>query len=127
MGLDLNYITGQTPLDDEEIEGLLIPTITTHWELDEYEQLNIEKAIQWTLSRSFSSNKIFTEGFIKRLHSQMYGEVWSWAGSFRKSNKNLGVEWKNIGLELKYLLDDAVFWYENGVYMPDELAVRFKH
>ena len=29
MGLDLEYIDGQTPLDEEEKEGLLIPTIAT--------------------------------------------------------------------------------------------------
>jgi hypothetical protein len=29
MGLDLEYIDGQTPLDEEEKEGLLIPAIAT--------------------------------------------------------------------------------------------------
>jgi hypothetical protein len=32
MGLDLDYIDGQTPLDEEEKEGLLIPTIATRGE-----------------------------------------------------------------------------------------------
>ena len=27
MGLDLDYIDGQTPLDEQEKDGLLIPTI----------------------------------------------------------------------------------------------------
>lgn len=53
MGLDFDSIDGQTPLDKAEMEGLLIPTITTRGELDEFEQLNIEKAIQWTMSRKF--------------------------------------------------------------------------
>ena len=48
MGLKIDYIDGQTPLDEEEKEGLRIPSITTREELDEFEQLNIEKAIQWT-------------------------------------------------------------------------------
>lgn len=46
MGLELEYINGQTPLDEEEKEGLKIKTITTQGELDEFEQLNIEKAVQ---------------------------------------------------------------------------------
>ncbi|MEN9304263.1 MAG: hypothetical protein RL264_2692 [Bacteroidota bacterium] len=46
MGLKIDYITGQTPLNEEEQEGLLIPSITTREELDEFEQLNIENAIQ---------------------------------------------------------------------------------
>ena len=49
MGLDLNYINGQTPLDKDEKEGLLIKTITTRSELDEFEQLNIEEAKVWLL------------------------------------------------------------------------------
>ena len=48
MGLELDYIEGQTPLDDEEQHGLLILSVTTRAELDEFEQLNIEKAVEWT-------------------------------------------------------------------------------
>lgn len=40
MGLDLHYINGQTPLEEEEKEGLLIPTIANRSELDEFEQQN---------------------------------------------------------------------------------------
>ena len=59
MGLDLDYIDGQTPLDEEEKDGLLIPTIATRGELDEFEQQNIEQAVQWTLGRSFKPELIF--------------------------------------------------------------------
>jgi hypothetical protein len=57
MGLDVDYIDGQTPLDEEENEGLLIPTIATRSELDEFEQQNIEQAMQWTMRRSFKSKQ----------------------------------------------------------------------
>lgn len=127
MGLELEYIDGQTPLDEEEKEGLLIPTITTRGELDEFEQQNIEQAIQWTLRRSFKPEMIFTEDFICTLHKRMYGNVWEWAGDFRKTNKNLGVDKWQISSELKNLLDDARYWYENKTYPPDEIAIRFKH
>ncbi|MBL4576506.1 MAG: hypothetical protein JKY51_10505 [Opitutaceae bacterium] len=46
MGLEMEYIDGQTPLDEEEKEGLLIASITTRGELDEFEQLNIQKAVK---------------------------------------------------------------------------------
>jgi len=75
MGLDLAYINGQTPLDDDEKEGLLIPTIATREELDEFEQNNIEDAIQWILSKSFKREVILTEKFIQNLHNRMYGDV----------------------------------------------------
>lgn len=127
MGLDFNYIEGQTPLEQEEIDGLLIPTIATRGELDEFEQQNIEKAILWTMNRSFKADIIFNEGFIRRVHTQMYGDVWSWAGEFRKTNKNIGVDWWKISLELKNLLDDVIYWYKNDTFPPDEIAIRLKH
>ena len=57
----------------------------------------------------------------------MYADVWAWAGKFRKANKNLGIDKWQIPTELKYLLDDVRYWYENNTYLPDEIALRFKH
>lgn len=127
MGLDFEYINGQTPLDEDEKEGLLIPTIATRGELDEFEQQNIEHAIKWTLTRNFMQQKMFSESFIKDVHKRMYKDVWKWAGEFRKTNKNIGVDKWSISIELKKLLDDAIFWIENETYTPDEIAIRFKH
>lgn len=76
MGLDLQYNPGQTPLDEDEIDGLLIGSIATRAELDEFEQQNIEQAIQWALTRSFKKEQILTEKFVKSLHQRMYGDVW---------------------------------------------------
>lgn len=127
MGLELKYEDGQTPLSEEEKDGLLIKTITTHGELDEHEQLNIEKAIEWTIKTKFKKDKILTEEFIKVLHKKMLGNVWSWAGEFRKSEKNIGVKWLLIGIELKALLDDTKYWIENNTFSNEEIAIRFKH
>ena len=127
MGLDLDYIEGQTPLDEEEKEGLLIPTIATRGELDEFEQQNIEQAVLWSLSHTFKVEAIFIENFIKAVHKRMYGDVWAWAGEFRKTNKNIGVDKWQIPTELRYLLDDVRYWYANNTYNPDELTIRFKH
>jgi Fic-DOC domain mobile mystery protein B len=127
MGIEFDIVEGQTPLDEDEREGLRIPAVSTRSELDEFEQHNIEDAIAWTLSRSFKQENVFTESFVKEVHIKMFGDVWKWAGEFRKSNKNLGVEKWNIGSELKQLNDDALFWISNEVYGPDELAIRYKH
>ena len=127
MGLDLEYINGQTPLDEDEKAELLIPTIATRGELDEFEQQNIEEAIQWVLTKSLSTKTILSEQFVKNLHKQMYGNVWDWAGSFRKSNKNIGVDKWQITTSLRTLLGDTLYWIENNTFSPDEIAVRFKH
>ncbi len=127
MGLNINYIEGQTPLSEDEQEGLKIPSITTREELDEFEQLNIEKAIQWTFGKKLKAEQLFSEKFIKDLHKRMYGDIWKWAGTFRTSEKNIGIKSYLIGIELKQLLDDAVYWTQNKTYNSQEIAIRFKH
>lgn len=127
MGLNLDFSDGQTPLDEEDKEGLLIPTISTRGELDEFEQHNIEDALQWALGKSFSMDTVLSEKFILNLHKRMYGNVWEWAGKFRRSNKNLGVDKSQIPMSLRDLCNDTKYWIENGTFTPDEIAIRFKH
>lgn len=79
MGLNLKYSTGQTPIDANESDGLKIKTIATQSELNEFEQLNIERAMHWTLRKRFTANQILSEEFILSLHKKMYGDVWKWA------------------------------------------------
>ena len=127
MGLEFDYKDGQTPLDEEEKEGLKIKSITTQGELDEFEQLNIEKAVEWTIHTKLKPENILTEKFIKNLHKKMYCDVWKWAGQFRRTEKNIGILWTKIGIELKNLLNDTKYWIENKTYSSEEIAIRFKH
>lgn len=127
MGLELDYINGQTLLDEDEKEGLKILTILTRNDLNEFEQLNIENAIKWTLTKKIKLEVLLSEEFIKELHKKMFGEVWIWAGEFRRTNKNIGVDKYEIGIELRKLIDDCKYWIENKVFAEDEVAVRFSH
>ena len=127
MGLNLTYNDGQTPLDEDEKEGLLIKSIATRDELDEFEQQNIEDAIQWSLTRKLKPAQILSESFIQDLHKRMYGRIWKWAGEYRKTNKNIGVDKLEIPVAVRSLIDDAAYWLEHSVYEPDEFALRFKH
>jgi Fic-DOC domain mobile mystery protein B len=127
MGLKLEYKDGQTPLSEEEKEGLFIKSITTHRELDEFEQMNIEKAIEWTITKKFKMEYLISEEFIKELHYKMFNDVWDWAGKFRLSEKNLGVKFHTIATSLKQLNDDCIFWIKNKTYNEDEIAIRYKH
>ncbi|MFN8299941.1 MAG: mobile mystery protein B [Chitinophagales bacterium] len=127
MGLNLDYINGQTPLDEDEKDGLLITTIATRGELDEFEQHNIERAIQWEMGRTFKPEEVFTEQFIRNVHKRMYKDVWAWAGKFRTTNKNIGTDRWQIAIALRQLLEDVRFWHANNTYPPDEIVIRFKH
>jgi len=127
MGLTIEYTPHETALDEDEKEGLIIKSITTRQELDEFEQQNIELAIDWTLRKRFSFYKILSEKFICKLHKKMFNQTWNWAGEFRKTNKNIGVDKYRIGIEVGQLLSDCKYWIENNTFTPDEIAIRLKH
>lgn len=127
MGLTLNYIYGQTPLEEEEKEGLKIASVSTKGELDELEQNNVEEAVAWLYGKKIKAGKILSPDFICALHKRMFGAVWKWAGRFRTTERNLGVKAYEIPVALKMLLEDARYWVENGTYPPEEIAIRFKH
>lgn len=127
MGLNLDYLEGQTPIDEDEKDGLKIKSISTRGDLDEFEQKNIEDALQWILGIRFNSNKVFSEDFILLLHKKMFSDVWLWAGKIRRTNKKIGVEHWKIAISLRSLLNDVRYWYDNQIYSADEIAIRFKH
>ena len=123
--MEFNYPEGATPLDPNEIEGLLLTHITTRTELDRWEQDNINEALAWLEQRK--PKDILNESFMKRLHKRMFGNVWKWAGKLRRTEKNLGVPFYEISVEVKKLCDDVEYWIENKTFPDDEIAARFHH
>jgi Fic-DOC domain mobile mystery protein B len=124
--MEMDNPDGATPLDPDEMEGLKLPHIDTRGELDEVEQQNIQEGYNW-LTRQRKYKDLLSEGFLRALHEKLFGSVWSWAGHFRHSEKNIGIDPVNISVELHNLLDDAKFWVEHGTYGREEFAARFHH
>lgn len=116
---------GATPLDPDEMQGLKFPHVTTRGELDELEQANIEQGLAWISRRRGGS--IFDDAFVRTLHKRLFGDVWAWAGEYRKTEKNIGIDPLHISVQLRTLLDDARYWAENDVFPPLEAAARFHH
>lgn len=98
MGLKPTYTPGATPLDPDELAALIPRHITTQGELNEWELQNIIEGVQWA-ARSRSAD-ILSFGFMLELHRRMLGKTWRWAGTFRKSEKNIGVAPEMIAVEL---------------------------
>jgi len=120
-----NSDLGNTPLDPDEMEGLIPRHVTTQGELNQVEQANILEAMTWIIGRSHPD--ILTESFLRELHKKMFKDVWKWAGKYRKSLKNLGVSADQVPVEIKKLCEDAQFWIQNKTYPWDEIGVRFHH
>lgn len=116
---------GATPLDPDERQGLKFTHITTRGELDELEQANIEQGLAWLGRRR--GGDILDDRFVRILHKRLFGDVWTWAGDYRLTEKNIGVDPRQISVQLRMLLDDARYWTEHDVYPPLEAAARFHH
>jgi len=113
-----------TPLTEEEREDLIPSYIALRPELNEAEQANILEAEEWAFSRK---RDVLDERFLTGLHKRMFGRVWRWAGKFRKTERNIGIDAYRITIELRQLLDDCRYWIAHGTYEPDEIAARFHH
>ncbi len=125
MTLQLQYPPGATPLDRDEAQGLIPSYINTQSELNAAEQSNILEAQSWVLGRKHKN--ILSHAFIRKLHQKMFNQVWKWAGTYRKSDKSIGIHWPQISTELQKLCADTLYWTEHSTYPWDELGVRFHH
>ena len=112
-------------LTPEEIRDLIPAHIAYRSELNEAEQENIKRAQEWALGPRWRD--LLSEKFAKALHRRMLGDVWRWAGRFRTSQRNMGIDYWLIPTELRKLLDDTKAWIEFKTYPADEIAVRFHH
>jgi Fic-DOC domain mobile mystery protein B len=117
---------GATPLDPDEREGLCYPHVETRQELNTLEQQNILQGLKWlAIQRKYRD--YLSEDFVCELHRQLFGKVWRWAGQFRKTEKNIGIDPLNISVQLRLLLDDARYWAEHGTCHREEVAAHFHH
>jgi Fic-DOC domain mobile mystery protein B len=113
-----------TPLTPEERDALIPSYITQRRELNEAEQIGIADADRWAFARRRDA---LSEEFLRQLHRRMFEDVWRWAGQFRTTARNIGVDAWQIAPQLRQLLDDARYWVEHRTFPPDEIAVRFHH
>lgn len=113
-----------TPLSPEERAGLKLAHITLRQELNEMEQQNIAFAMSWAFGRKYNPVR---EPFGRGLHTRMFGDVWTWAGDYRTSNTNLGVEHGMIVPKLYEVFDNVGYWVGHKTFPQDEIAVRFHH
>lgn len=113
-----------TPLTPEEREQLIPSYITLRHELNEAEQVNIGQALRWAASRK---RNVLDPGLLSVLHARMFGDVWRWAGQYRTTARNIGIDAYRIPMEVRQAVDDVRYWVEHQTFPPDEIAVRFSH
>lgn len=121
-------IRGRTPIDEDESDGLIPVHLTTQAELNQWEAANIARALEWTAARA---RHVLDLTFLQELHRRMFDETWSWAGEFRRSDKNISpYRWTDVPRLLRDLVANTQVRYEQSEETPealDGLAVRFHH
>ncbi len=122
--------TDSTTLSEDEKEGLIPSAIIARSELNEAEQANILQASIWLDRSSVSIEQLLTAKQLKTIHGRMFGQVWKWAKKFRRTGKNIGVDWWDISTQLDSLCADTLVQITDSSKSPwpsDEIAVRFHH
>jgi len=121
-------IDDATPLDD--ISGLILPSdrVYTLKEIYVAEANNIALATLKYLSAP-PSRKLapFTYDWLSKLHEEMFGDVWDWAGKFRQIELSIGIKAYMVPTALKELANDISYWDANKTYDIYETAARIHH
>ncbi len=128
MKKDGTHIKGATYSDD--ISGLKLDT-SKQYSIDDiyfYEAKNITKAILKYLSTTPDKKLApFSLEWLLKLHEEMFGDVWSWAGKLRRIELSIGIKAYLVNMELKKLVDDLAFWEQNKTFDVVEIAARIHH
>ncbi len=61
----------------------------------------------------------------RELHKRMFSDTWTWAGTYRKSDKNIGCDWRQVSIRVRNFLENTRYQVEHQAMPPDELAARF--
>lgn len=126
MSIVLHEPEGATPLTPDELQGLKATNITSRGELNELESANIIDGLTW-LDRRPKRLDLLTDRSVREIHERLFGSVWTWAGDYRLTEKNIGVPVWDILTQMQTCLDDAKYWCEHEIYDQMEAAARFHH
>lgn len=118
---------GQTPIDPDEAAGLKLSFVTTRGDLNAAEATNIALGMRWAEAQVRAGVVVASAEFLRRLHAELFGQVWTWAGNYRRTERNIGVEPLQIQVQLRQLFDDVAAWAKLATYPLDEQAARLHH
>lgn len=120
---------GATPGDDTS--GLLLTHLTTRAERNAAEADAISRAYNtyiFEARRKKRGTRWLTDELLCKVHRDMFGAIWEWAGTYRKDTLNIGVNPQQIPEQIRLLCDDFLFWDAPTSTMPVlEVAARLQN
>jgi Fic-DOC domain mobile mystery protein B len=117
---------GATPIQDEDLEGLIPDWVATRSDLNQVEFENIAKhlPVAFRGARAGGPRSVLDYGFLLELHRYMFGDVWRWAGCLRRRESNIGADPNMLAHVTAEAVADARYWHVHEVFSHDERAVR---
>jgi Fic-DOC domain mobile mystery protein B len=101
-------VPGETPIDPSNLK---VRGITTREQLYEFEWRNIRKVVvKYLNTKPIRRSARFDYSWSLRLHREMFGEVWTWAGLLRTKDLNIGVPWQHVETNLFTLFGNLDYW-----------------
>lgn len=118
---------GATPISD--CSGLIPLWVHHSKDLNRIEAENIAKAQRKYFRRPVRDPKTwFHMTELKAMHRVMFGEVWDWAGAYRKSNTSIGIKPNLIPAQLAEFCQEVLAWLQYPVELTFvEMAARIHH
>ena len=118
---------GATPISD--YSGLKPVWVHTLQDLNRVEAENIMNAQRkYLLRRPLPPEKWFNVKELQTIHHAMFGEVWEWAGRYRKSTTSIGIKPGLIPAQLAAACHEVLSWFQYPVELTFvEMSARIHH
>lgn len=120
---------GATPGGDTS--GLLLHHLSTTAARNAAETEAISRAYDkhvFRARRKKQTTEWLTDDFIRKVHADMFGAIWEWAGKYRQTKLNIGIEPLLIREQIKLLTEDFLYWNDTKSTMSViEVAARIQH
>jgi Fic-DOC domain mobile mystery protein B len=127
--IDETQPIGATPGGDTS--GLLLEHLTTTAARNAAEAEVISRAYDkhvFRARRKKQGTTWLTDDFIRKVHKDMFGTIWEWAGKYRQTKMNLGVDPHLIQEQIKLLTEDFLYWNDTeSTRDVIEIAARLQH
>jgi Fic-DOC domain mobile mystery protein B len=118
---------GATALPPDQRRGLKQSWIVSMDDLNEAEADNILTASNRWHRRRLTLDSLLDDKAVRDLHRDMFGDVWTWAGSYRSGLLNIGVHPTQVAVTVRDLVDDAKFWFASDSPVDLDVAAVCLH
>ena len=128
-------MTGEDPPEggtpDEPVSGLLLGHLSTRAARNAAETEAISRAYDkyvFRARRKKQGDGWLTEEFIRKVHADMFGTIWTWGGQYRQDKLDIGVDPHLVQEQMARLTEDFRTWDETKSTVPVvEVAARLQH